>query len=300
MGVVKDVTERKKVEQALKKSEEKMRHIIEHSNELYYIHDFNHKLTYASPQSLAILGYTPKEMMIKWTELATDSPLNKKGLEITERAMKTGKKQKIYYLELKHKDGRKRLLEIDEAPYRDVNNKVVGIIGAARDITERKLAEEKTLNSAKEWSETFDSMADGVSLHSPDFTIINANRSLSNILGKSREELIGKKCFSIFHDKDRPIEKCPMAVTLKSKQEERAEIFEPKLDKWLSVYTSPIINKNGKIIKIIHVVRDISERKEVEKAANKKNIELEKANRLMVGRELKMIELKKKIKELGG
>ncbi|MBU1945152.1 MAG: acyl-CoA dehydrogenase family protein, partial [Actinobacteria bacterium] len=46
-------------------------------------------------------GYTPEEMMRKWTELTTDNPLNQRGFEITERAIKTGKRQKPYLLELK-------------------------------------------------------------------------------------------------------------------------------------------------------------------------------------------------------
>ncbi|MCD4761788.1 PAS domain S-box protein [bacterium] len=138
-----DITERRRIEEKLKKSEEKMRNIIEHSNEMFFIHDINHKLSYVSPQSSAILGYTPEEMMIEWTELATDNSLNKKGIEITEKAIKTGEKQEIYRLELQRKDKIKIIVEVDEAPLKDGNNKVIGMIGAVRDITERKQAEEE-------------------------------------------------------------------------------------------------------------------------------------------------------------
>src|SRR4030066_542266 len=84
----------KLIEQALNESEQKFRNIVEHSNELFYVHDTHHKLTYASPQSLRILGYTPDEMMTQWTNLVTENPINKLGVEITEKALKTGKPQK--------------------------------------------------------------------------------------------------------------------------------------------------------------------------------------------------------------
>jgi len=86
----KDITMRKQAEGALQESEEKLRTIIEHSNELFYLHDTEHVLTYVSPTSEEILGYTPEEMMRKGTELFTDNPINQKGIEITEKAIKTG------------------------------------------------------------------------------------------------------------------------------------------------------------------------------------------------------------------
>ena len=135
--------------------------------------------------------------------------------------------------------------------------------------------EEQITVSEQEWPKIFDSMADGVSIHSVRHDILNVNKSLCAMLGKSPKELIGKKCFKIFHDKNQPIEKCPMEAVLKSGQEKRVEIFEPKFNKWLSVYSSSIKNKSGHIVKIIHVVRDITERKQAEVEIIKRNKELD-------------------------
>lgn len=142
LGIMRDVTDRKEAEQALSESETRLRTIIEHSTEMYYIHGLDHKLTYTSPQSQDILGYSPEEMKIKWTELATENPLNDEGFRITEEAIKTGVRQKPYLLELKHKVGSKRICEIDESPVKDETGKVIAIAGACRDVTERIRAEE--------------------------------------------------------------------------------------------------------------------------------------------------------------
>ena len=71
---------------------------------MYYIHDAKHILKYVSPQCYEMLGYTKEELMINWTKLATDNPINLNGFEVTERALKTGERQEEYLLELKKKD----------------------------------------------------------------------------------------------------------------------------------------------------------------------------------------------------
>jgi len=145
-----DITQRKQSEEALRESEEKLRNIFENSTNLFYSHTTDHQLTYLSPQVTEILGYTPEEAMIKWTELASDNPLNEKGFELTLKAIETGRPQPPYELELVHKSGRKVWVEIREAPVAE-DGKTVSIVGAVTDITERKRMEEsrKELDSMK-------------------------------------------------------------------------------------------------------------------------------------------------------
>jgi len=262
-SVSREITERKKAEEALRENEEKRRNIVENSTNLFYSHTPDHVLTYLSPQVKDILGYEPEEALINWTNLTSDNPVNKMGFEITQRAIETGIRQPTYELELVTKDGRKVWVEINEAPLVRYG-RTIAIVGAALDITERKRAEEKILNAAKEWSETFDSMADGVSIHTVGFEIINLNESLCRTLGKKKEELIGKKCYQLFHGQDAPISGCPLEGVKVTKKKKRIEIFEPHLNIWLSVLCSPICNEKGEIIRIVHVIRDITERKKAE------------------------------------
>ena len=133
----------KKTEASLKENERKLRHIIEHSNELFYLHDTDHNLIYVSPQCIDFFGYTPEELKVKWMELMTENPINQKGLEITQKAIQSGEKQNPYMLEGRKRDGSNILLEIDESPVKDENGKVIFIAGAARDITASKRAEEE-------------------------------------------------------------------------------------------------------------------------------------------------------------
>ena len=192
-GIVRDVSERKRTVKELQESEEKLRTIIEHSNELFYIHNTEHVLTYVSPTSKVILGYTPEEMMIKWPELATDNPINQKGIEITEKSIETGEKQKPYLLELIKKDGTFVLLEIDETPVKDTTGKVVSIAGAARDVGEKKQAEKSVLQSEKRFRDLFNSISDLIYTQDLKGRFISLNPAMQKAFGYEHEELIGHK-----------------------------------------------------------------------------------------------------------
>ena len=138
-----DLSQQKQTEETLRQNEEKLRAIVEHSNEMFYVHDTDHQLIYVSPQSKQIMGYSPREMMVKWTDLTTDNPINDIGFTLTTEAIQTGQRQPPYLLEVTAKDGTHRMIEVDESPLKDEEGKVIGVTGAIRDVTERKQAEEQ-------------------------------------------------------------------------------------------------------------------------------------------------------------
>lgn len=149
VGLQRDVTERTRAREALRESEQKLRSIIEHSNEVFFVHDVDNTLSYVSPQCEPVLGYTPAEMQRNWTELLTNNPLNEEGVERTQAAIRTGCRQPSYVLEIRRKDGRLRLIEIDESPIKDDCGNVVCISGAVRDVTEQKQMEEQLRHTQK-------------------------------------------------------------------------------------------------------------------------------------------------------
>ncbi|MBC8319251.1 MAG: PAS domain S-box protein [Bacteroidetes bacterium] len=151
IGTLHDITERKRAEEKIKVSEQKLRNILENSTNLFYSHTPEHILTYLSPQVKGILGYTQEEAMVKWTDFASDNPINEIGFQFTTKAIETGKRQPTYELELVKKNREKIWVEIREFP-QVINGKTTAIVGSLVDITERKLAEEeiKKLNAELE------------------------------------------------------------------------------------------------------------------------------------------------------
>jgi len=132
--------ERRRAEEALRASEQRLRDIIEHSTNLFYAHTPDHVLTYASPQTRQFFDCEPEEALVRWTEFATDSPINAAGFESTQRAIATGERQPVYQLELAGKQGRKIWVEVNEAPVVR-GGRTVAVVGALTDVTERQRLE---------------------------------------------------------------------------------------------------------------------------------------------------------------
>ncbi|NWH05270.1 transporter substrate-binding domain-containing protein [Desulfobacter latus] len=138
--LAKETRERIATEKALRRSEGKLRNILENSTNMYYAHTPDHEITYITPRCRQILQCEPEEAMKSWIDFVTDNPINRKGLEYKAKAIKTGQRQPPYELELKGTKGRKVIVEIREHPVVR-NGRTVTIVGSATDITEQKKAE---------------------------------------------------------------------------------------------------------------------------------------------------------------
>jgi PAS domain S-box-containing protein len=148
-----DVTERKIAEESIKKSEEKYRALVENVEEMHFLYSHNTDgiFTYVSPSIKKMLGYTPEEFCTHYTHYLTDNPINDEVIRHTQLSI-SGEKQPPYQVQIYHKDGSIRWLEVTESPIFDQKGKVVAVQGIASDITERKKAEEeiKKLNEQLE------------------------------------------------------------------------------------------------------------------------------------------------------
>ncbi len=156
------------------------------------------------------------------------------------------------------------------------------LLGVGLDISQRKLAEEAIARAAQEWSATFDSMSDGISIHSEDFEIINANQALCDVLGKTKQELIGRRCYEVMHRSSEHHQLCPLEKAKHSLLKEYAEIYEPQLDKWLAVSVSPFMDKDKNLRRFIHSVRDITVHKRDEEELKQAYEKLKEAQKQLV------------------
>ena len=142
------------------------------------MHSCDHVFTYLSPQIERILGYKPEEALVRWTDLASDHPVNKRAVELTQRAIETGERQPPYEIELIAKDGRRVWFEVDEAPVvRD--GKTVAIVGAAQDVTERRAAQKEL----QKLGAVVHSTSELVNLASLDGKMIFLNEAGGKMLG---------------------------------------------------------------------------------------------------------------------
>jgi PAS domain S-box-containing protein len=143
----KDVTDRKKIEEALAESEERFRSLVESTSDWIWQVARNGIYIYSSPKIKELLGYEPQEVIGK-------SPFDLMPKDQKEKAKKIFRmhvKHKKPFQNLEnwniHKNGNLLLFERSAVPILDKNGNVVGYRGIDRDITKRKKAEHALLES---------------------------------------------------------------------------------------------------------------------------------------------------------
>lgn len=173
----------------------------------------------------------------------------------------TGRAAASLELHLTTMTGDRRLIDWSYTVMKNDDGSTDYIIGVGTDITERREAEERMKSIAGEWKATFNAMPDGVSVHSPQFGLLDANDSLCRMLGKSRDELIGKKCSELFHDKGHPMADCFLEKPNQLGQAFSVERYEPAMNTWVSFSAAPLFDDCGQVAHIVLVARDVTEYK---------------------------------------
>lgn len=120
------------------------------------------------------------------------------------------------------------------------------------------------LQTVKEWKNIFDSLTDMITIHDDDFNIIYSNLSATEKLKLPISSSGKVKCYTYYHGSDCPPKDCASCQILKTKVPAVVEIFEPYLNKSIEIRAIPRSNGGKQIIGSIHIVRDITERKQRE------------------------------------
>lgn len=170
--------------------------------------------------------------------------------------------------------------------------------GRSDSLYELRKISEKLQISTDEWKRTFDSISDMIFIIDTDNNIVRANKAFLDAIKKTTDEVVGKKCYEMLHRSDKPWPSCPLEKTKTDHNPHTEEVDDPVIGIPLLVTTSPIFDDAGIFSGAVHIAKDIRARKEIEGRLRKQIEELEKFKRVTVDRELRMKELKSRIKEL--
>jgi PAS domain S-box-containing protein len=163
---------------------------------------------------------------------------------------------------------------------------------------ERKKIENQIKHAAEEWRATFDSIKDLLLIVDKDFKIIRVNRAFSDIFRLEPKEVIGKFCYELVHGAKEPHHDCPVKKAQFNRTRETAEFFDTFLNRYLEVSVFHIFLGKEQNFGAVQIIRDITERKKMEEEMRKHLQELEVFYKASLGREERILELKKKVKEL--
>ncbi len=128
---------------------------------------------------------------------------------------------------------------------------------------------EHVTQAEQELENIFESISDLMYINGRDYSIKKINRAVAEKIGKSPDEIIGRKCYEIFHGMESPWELCPHHKTIATNQPFVGEVDDPNLGGTFLISSSPLFDKNGELTGTVHIARDVSEIKKLkEKVAS--------------------------------
>ncbi len=252
-SIIRDITESKKAGESLKESEERYRDLFENANDIIYLHDLQGNFISINETGVKIFGYTREEALkISIAQVVAPEYLEVARSQIMAKV--AGTPSSNYELECVKKDGRRVSFEINSRVIFD-DGKPVAIQGIARDITDRKLAEE-------ERDRLYNVSNDLLATIGFDGNLMHINPAWNKILGYKTKELLGKSIYGITHEEDKASN---WATIEKLKKGENISI-ESRLickdgsERWILWNCTPVVSEQ-----ISYAVgRNITERKRTE------------------------------------
>ncbi len=133
-----------------------------------------------------------------------------------------------------------------------------------RDITEQRKLEKKIRESKRSLEAIFDGIRDRLSLLTPDYQILRVNRAVVENYQIPFRELIGRKCYEAYCRRTLACEKCPVSVTIETKQSASSVLRFSDDNSIRQVFSYPILDEKGELASVIEYIKDITEERRLQ------------------------------------
>jgi len=266
-----DITDRKRAEELLKQSETKYRNLVELTSDIIYLSDSRGNQRFMNDAAYKLLEAEPEEIIGQpW-----DRWIHPEDRERTVRMFRQMVEEgtDVFNFENRYvsKSGKVFNVLHNVRVLRNDEGEIVGTQGIARDITERKKAEE----SLRLFSEALEEAPDGVQIVGLDGLIVHSNKAIREIFGYHPEETIGRHVNMMSVDTE--FASRVVIPALQKTGRWAGEVMVRRKDGsvfpvWLTA--SMVTNSRGELIAMVGVSRDITERRKMEDALKGLNAQL--------------------------
>jgi diguanylate cyclase (GGDEF)-like protein/PAS domain S-box-containing protein len=199
ISVARDISERKKSEQALSLSEQAFRSLVENLPDLVIRYDENCRRTFTSPSYERFIGQDGQEVLGKSPLEHWLLPTGRQGAirfqSHLQQVLDSGRPQEWELISTKA-NGERATLEFRAAPEFGSDGRVTGVLSVARDITARRAMEQQLRTAAS----VFDAAKEGIIITDTSGRIFETNPAFSTITGYTRDEVLGLRPSSLASD----------------------------------------------------------------------------------------------------
>ncbi|MEW6554226.1 MAG: PAS domain-containing sensor histidine kinase [Actinomycetota bacterium] len=280
-GVVvtsRDITDRKRIEEALKRSEEYFRVVMENTMDIIMIIDASASITYINRSSKSILGYNPEEMLGRNALDFVHPEDASAAAETVAAAAKDPGFSPLREVRAIHKDGSICHLEGIGKNFLD-HPAVEGIVLSFRDISDRKRAEGELRESEELYRTLVTTSPDGITVTDMNADIIFVSPQLVKMHGfEHAEEMLGTSALDLIAPEDRERATGELAQMMRSGYARNVELTLLRKDGshfQADLSAALIRDAAGEPRRMVSYTRDISERKKMDAELRERNEELE-------------------------
>jgi PAS domain S-box-containing protein len=301
LSVVENITERKRAEQALRESESKYRSLIETAGAGVTTIDIEGKFVLVNQALCDLIGYSKMELIGQPFVFFLHPDDTGKMLEIFQSATQHPDQSPHLEFRLVHKDGHTVYCYSNPTTIWH-QERITGFNAIVIDITERKQAEEALRASQEKYRDLVAEIGDGIFITDERGEVTFVNPALVQIHGfEHPEQLVGRN----FMEFVAPSSSNEVALYFRRVAEGELpkipvtlEIVRPDGMQAVIEVKASVKQDGGKITGTHGVVRDITERKRAESKLNEQLAELQRWHTAMLGREGRILVLKREVNEL--
>ena len=197
LASLRDISQRKEIEAALQKSEEKYRLLADHTLDVIWAMNMELVFTYVNPAITQLTGHTPEEWIGSQLSEHCDNENFNIMVEVVAEALGGGPDfgAVIFEAEMLRKDGSTFFVQIHGQVIYDETDTPIALQGITSDITEKKMAEKQLKASEERLRKLLDSLSACIVIIDPETRkILDLNPAAAKLTGLSREDAIGRSC----------------------------------------------------------------------------------------------------------
>jgi PAS domain S-box-containing protein len=265
-GVARDITDRIEYENALRRSEERFRNLVETTSDWIWEVDAEGTYTYASPQVDELLGHSPDELIGKHLTMHMPPAEAKAMRALFSETVEQGATIHSMVNTHRHKDGRTVMLETSAVPFYDKTWNIRGYRGIGRDITDR-VAVEKQLEFERNLFRSFMEHApDLIYFKDAEGRFIEVNAAKAGELGLTPEDVIGRTDFDYLPPDQAHLRQDDEQEVMRTRKPIQKEEFTttPSGNRWYLTTKVPRYDNEGNVVGTFGTSWNITYRKQAE------------------------------------
>jgi PAS domain S-box-containing protein len=269
IGNLIDITERKRLLEEVQKSASELRSTLYSIGDAVIVTDLNSRVMMMNPVAEKLTGWTEAEakdrpveevfhLINEFSRQPAENPV--------ERVIREGVVVGLAnHSVLVSREGQEYPVADSGAPILRPDGQMLGVVLVFRDQTEERRAQQAIRKSEREKSAILTSMSELVAYQSLDHTILWANKAAADSLGLKPEDLVGRRCYELWHGRNEPCEICPVSRARDTGRPQEDEVKTPDGRYW-QIRGYPVREESGQIVGMIEVTLEITEKRKAQMA----------------------------------